>query len=82
MVGFIAAGLAAPDAMAIRDAQHWELFRERCTRTDARGKLVPDAYLAALALEHNCTYIATDRDFAKFSRLRWQHPLQASIRFQ
>jgi hypothetical protein len=74
--GFIDACLAAPGAMAIRaEALHWELFRELCTRADARGNLVQDAYLAALALEHNCTYITTDRDFAKFPRLRWQHPL-------
>jgi uncharacterized protein len=74
--GFIDACLAAPGAMAIRaEAQHWGLFRELCTRADARGNLVQDAYLAALALEHNCTYITTDRDFAKFPRLRWQHPL-------
>ena len=33
------------------------------------------AYLAALALAHNCTYITTDRDFSRFPRLRWQHPL-------
>ena len=31
--------------------------------------------LAALALEHNCPYITTDRDFSRFPRLRWQHPL-------
>jgi uncharacterized protein len=73
---FIDACLAAPGAMAIRaEARHWELFRELCTRADARGNLAQDAYLAALALEHNCTYITTDRDFAKFPRLRWQHPL-------
>ena len=30
-----------------------------------------DAELAALAMEHNCTYVTTDRDFP---RLRWQHP--------
>ena len=74
--GFIDACLAAPAGMAMRaDAQHWGLFRELCTRADARGNLVQDAYLAALALEHNCTYITTDRDFARFPRLRWQHPL-------
>ena len=73
---FVDACLAAPGAVPIRaDARHWDLFRELCTRADARGNLVQDAYLAALALEHNCTYITTDTDFAKFPRLRWQHPL-------
>lgn len=73
---FIDACLASPGALAIRaEAQHWELFRHLCTRANCRGNLVQDAYLAALALEHNCTYITTDRDFWKFPGLRWQHPL-------
>ena len=73
---FLDACLAAPAAVALRaDTGHWELFRELCSRTDCRGNLVQDAYLAALALEHNCTYITTDRDYARFPRLRWQHPL-------
>lgn len=73
---FVDTCLAGPAARAIRpEAQHWSLFRELCERADCRGNLVQDAYLAALALEHNCTYITTDRDFSRFPRLRWQHPL-------
>ena len=73
---FVDACLAAPGAFAVRpESRHWELFRELCQRADCRGNLVQDAYLAALALEHNCTYITTDRDYSRFPRLRWQHPL-------
>jgi toxin-antitoxin system PIN domain toxin len=73
---FLDACLSAPGAIPMRaESRHWEIFRQLCTRVDCRGNLVQDAYLAALALEHNCTYITTDRDFAKFPRLRWQHPL-------
>jgi uncharacterized protein len=73
---FVDACLASPAAVPLRAGeQHWELFRDLCGRADAKGNLVQDAYLAALALEHNCTYLTTDRDFAKFPRLRWQHPL-------
>ena len=39
------------------------------------GKLIPDAYLAALALEHGCEFISTDKDFRRFPGLRWRHPL-------
>lgn len=39
------------------------------------GKLVPDAHLAALAIEHGLTLYSTDRDFARFSLLRWEDPL-------
>ena len=73
---FVDACLAGSAARPLRaDAQHWSLFRELCERADCRGNLLQDAYLAALALEHNCTYITTDRDFSRFPRLRWQHPL-------
>ncbi len=73
---FVDGCLAAPAALALRaEAGHWAGFRELCRRTDCRGNLVPDAYLAALALEHNCTFVTTDRDFARFPRLRWRHPL-------
>jgi hypothetical protein len=41
------------------------------------GKLVPDAQLAALALEHGLTVCSADTDFARFepSGLRWSNPL-------
>lgn len=42
---------------------------------DCRGNLIQDAYLAAIALEHNCTYVTTDSDYARFPGLRWRHPL-------
>jgi hypothetical protein len=41
----------------------------------ARGSLVPDAWLAALAIEWGCEFVTTDRDYARFSGLRWRHPL-------
>jgi hypothetical protein len=31
--------------------RHWDIFVDLCTRANARGNLVPDAYLAALAIE-------------------------------
>ena len=42
---------------------------------DARGNLVPDVYLAALAIETGSEWITTDRDFARFKGLRRRHPL-------
>jgi toxin-antitoxin system PIN domain toxin len=73
---FIDTCLAAPAATAFRaEAGHWAIFRDLCTSADCRGNLIQDAYLAALALQHNCTYVTTDRDYARFPRLRWRHPL-------
>ncbi|MGH9519907.1 MAG: type II toxin-antitoxin system VapC family toxin [Terriglobales bacterium] len=55
--------------------RHWEIFTGLCREVSARGNLVADAYLAALALESGTTWITTDRDFARFPGLRWRHPL-------
>ena len=41
------------------------------------GNLVPDAHLAALAIEHGLTLCSTDGDFARFPGLTWQNPLVA-----
>jgi uncharacterized protein len=41
------------------------------------SRLVPDAHLAALALEHGLTLYSTDGDFAKFPGLKWENPLAA-----
>ena len=40
-----------------------------------RANLVPDAHLAALALEHGLVLCSTDRDFTRFPGLRWEDPL-------
>lgn len=78
-----------PDALAFADAlrnrqnrvpiapgpRHWTIFRDLCERVDARGNLVPDAYLAALAIENGAEWATTDRDFTRFPGLRIRHPL-------
>ena len=55
--------------------RHWEIFRRRCEESGAKGNLVPDAYLAAMAIESGAEWITTDRDFSRFRGLRWRHPL-------
>ncbi len=40
-----------------------------------QGSLVPDAHLAALAIEHGLELCSTDGDFARFPGLRWFNPL-------
>ena len=73
---FIDACLAASAALAVRaEDRHWDLFRTLCRRADCRGNAVQDAFLAALALEHNCIFVTTDRHFGRFPGLRWQHRL-------
>lgn len=40
-----------------------------------RASLVPDAHLAALAIEHGLLLCSTDGDFARFPGLRWENPI-------
>jgi toxin-antitoxin system PIN domain toxin len=55
-------------------AGHWSIFERLCRQTDACGNLVTDAWLAALAIEHDCEWVSFDRDFARFPELRWRNP--------
>ncbi len=55
--------------------RHWGILERLCRQAGAKGNLVTDAYLAALAIEWGCELITTDRDFARFEGLRWRHPL-------
>ena len=55
--------------------RHWDLFAQLCRDVGARGNLITDAYLAALAIESGSEWITTDRDFSRFTNLRWRHPL-------
>jgi toxin-antitoxin system PIN domain toxin len=67
---------AQPNAVRLEPGpRHWEIFERLCRAAGATGNLVPDAYLAALAIEHGAEFITTDRDFARFQSLRWRHPL-------
>lgn len=43
---------------------------------EAKADLVPDAHLAALAIEHGLLLCSTDRDFSRFDGLRWTDPLR------
>lgn len=68
--------LAAPAALRVRPGpRHWSIFSGLCRQLGARGNLVPDAYLAALALENGATWVTTDRGFGRFDGLRWRTPL-------
>lgn len=55
--------------------RHWGIFTDLCRKVDAKGNVVPDAYLAAIAIEHGCEWITADRGFARYPGLRWRHPL-------
>jgi len=72
----IADWLAAPVAWIPEPGpEHARLLGELLVRHEVRGNLVPDAQLAALALEHGLTVCSSDADFARFGEVRWENPL-------
>jgi toxin-antitoxin system PIN domain toxin len=54
--------------------QHLGLLEGLCRAADARGDLVSDALIAALAIEAGATVVTYDRDFARFRDVRWCTP--------
>jgi hypothetical protein len=50
--------------------RHWETLSKLMEDTQIRGPLVPDAHLAALALEHGAAICSHDGDFTRFPALR------------
>ena len=65
-----------PHAMVLPPGpRFWPIFLDLCGAAGAGGNLIPDAYLAALAIEHGCEFITADSGFRKFPGLRSRHPL-------
>jgi toxin-antitoxin system PIN domain toxin len=55
--------------------QHYQLLRDVLQGAQAKGPLVSDAHLAALAVEHGATLATSDRDFSRFDGLQLVNPL-------
>jgi len=77
-----------PEALAFADAvrsnsnavriapgpAHWGIFERLCREVNAAGNDVPDAFLAALAMEHDCVWVTSDSGFARFRGLALKSP--------
>ena len=75
-MGFCEMLLNQPQACLLRPGpRNWPIFKKLCLEVPATGKLVSDAWHAALAIEYDCTWISTDTDFARFRQLKRRHPL-------
>lgn len=55
--------------------RQWSILHDLLERADARGNLVPDAHLGAIAIEHGATVATRDRGFARFPGVAWVDPL-------
>lgn len=72
----VSSWLAQPVAGILEPGErHWEILRAVMRDGKAVGPLVMDAVLAALAIEHGATLYSADRDFARFSGLKWIDPV-------
>jgi toxin-antitoxin system PIN domain toxin len=72
----VQAWLDQPCTLVIRPTErHWSVFQEMLVTGQASGNLVPDAHLAALAVEHGCELYSSDSDFSRFPKLKWRNPL-------
>ena len=68
---FVDALLAQPTSVTLRPGNgHWRIFRGMLSVMNLRGNRIPDAYHAALALEHGCEWVTLDRGFSAFRGLR------------
>ena len=66
-----------PNAVNVRPGpRHWQIFTRLCRESGAKGNLIPDVYLAALAIETGNDWVTTDQDYSRFDGLRWRHPLR------
>ncbi len=75
-VDFIEALRARPNCVEVAPGpRHWGIFTGLCRATGATGNRVPDAYLAALAIESGSEWVTADSGFARFEGLRWRRPL-------
>ncbi|PKB64376.1 MAG: VapC toxin family PIN domain ribonuclease [SAR202 cluster bacterium Io17-Chloro-G2] len=65
-----------PNCVSIAPGKrHWDIFTKLCREANTRGNLIPDAYLAALAIESGSDLVTADRDFSRFPGLRVVYPL-------
>ncbi len=68
--------LAQPSTTVIGPTErHAKVVRELLEPVGTGGNLVTDAHLGAIAIEHGATLCTADRDFGRFTGLKWQNPL-------
>lgn len=75
----VSSWLARPNVGILEPGErHWEILRRLLEEGQVAGPLVTDAALAALAIEHGATLHTTDRDFSRFTGLKWKNPIASS----
>ncbi len=67
--------LALPNVRLLQPGPRtWTILSELCESGQARGAMVMDAHLAALAVEHGASIASADRDFTRFPGIELLNP--------
>jgi uncharacterized protein len=69
---------AEPSWIPVPTSGHAEILRRLMVGGGLTGNLIPDAHLAALAIENGVAVCSADSDFARFPGVQWINPLTAS----
>ena len=73
--GFVDGWLSAPAAwMPDVTPASWSILRGLIEKHGVTGNLVPDAQLAALAVQYGVPVVSADSDFARFPEVTWLNP--------
>jgi toxin-antitoxin system PIN domain toxin len=73
---YVADWLAADAAwVPVPTDRHAEVLGSLVRSHQLSGNLIPDAHLAALAIEHGLEVCSADTDFARFREIRWRNPI-------
>ena len=68
--------LAQPSVRLLQPGSRtWQLLGRTCEDGQARGPMVMDAHLVALAREHGARIATTDRDFTRFPDVEIPNPV-------
>jgi hypothetical protein len=75
-LGIVDGYLSRSHVMVVQPTpQHWQIFRGISGEAQITHRLVSDAHLAALTIEHGAELCTTDRDFRRFRGLQIIDPL-------
>lgn len=72
VLDFVDVLLGAPGQLTVGSPAIWTRFAGLCRDLGLRGNAVPDALLAAVALEHRAELVTFDRGFGVYGGLRWR----------
>lgn len=73
---FVTDWLAAPTVwIPAPTERHADVLGGLVIKYRVAGNLLPDAHLAAIAIQHGLEVCSADTDFSRFAEIRWHNPL-------